>query len=319
MTTPTMLHRLTAEFIGTFGLVPAVAAVRFSLPVRIRRRLVGIGFLVSHRHSVSILDGVYYSGPSRGSLRPGRDAGRRPRSPCRVEGAARIPDRSGAWRAGRGAGDSVGGQRQRRLHRDGNMAADGYGEDSPGGYSLLPRDGRDHLDPFFLLVILALPMTARRRQRLRGPIDRVDADAIHLISIPIRTRLSTRPAPPALRSTATVRRRSLGVLAGTPARSRDRGIAYRTCSAAPRNSPTSRSATTLWRTAVLLDRRLLLALRAAPFSVVAPRLASCPPEFSRWARTNHWNFSSSPAWPMKRSGTPGRGLSGGRCPYGDPR
>ena len=36
-----------------------------------------------------------------------------------------------------------------------------------------------------------------------------------------------------------------------------------------------------------------LARLAAAFSVLAPSLASWPPEFSRCARTNHWNFSSS--------------------------
>jgi aquaporin Z len=67
------------------------------------------------------------------------------------------------------------------------------------------------------------------------------------------------------------------------------------------------AATTPWRRwpdgevgPPLFDPRYLtgaffFALRAACFSVVAPLFDRTPPALSRCARTNHWNFSSSPA------------------------
>ena len=131
---------------------------------------------------------------------------------------------------------------------------------------------------------------------------------IHLISIPI-SNTSVNPA------------RSTGVAFfngdGAPAQlwvfwlaplvgAAIAGIAYPyPVRRATRNSPTGRCATTRWRTrrdqtrsertgltGCLLGFGLLRA--AALLGRRARRLASCPPEFSRCARTNHWNFSSSP-------------------------
>ena len=43
------------------------------------------------------------------------------------------------------------------------------------------------------------------------------------------------------------------------------------------------------------------AVLAALFSVDEPSWANFPPALSRCARTNHWNFSRSRAWPMRMS------------------
>ena len=93
MTTPTMLHRLTAEFIGTFWLVlggcgSAVFAAKFASPTA---SPLGIGFLgVALAFGLTVLTGVYAFGTiSGGHFNPAVTLGAALGTSRRVEGAAR--------------------------------------------------------------------------------------------------------------------------------------------------------------------------------------------------------------------------------------
>jgi aquaporin Z len=155
MTPPTMLHRLAAEFIGTFWLVlggcgSAVFAAKF-LSDDIS---VGIGFLgVSLAFGLTVLTGVYAFGTiSGGHFNPAVTLGAALAK--RVEWKA-VP---GYW-AVQVVGGLIGGvviyviaKGKDGFEATGNMAANGYGDHSPGGYSLVavivaeivrPRDSPD--------------------------------------------------------------------------------------------------------------------------------------------------------------------------------
>ena len=92
MTTPTMLHRLTAEFIGTFWLVlggcgSAVFAAKFASD----GVSLGIGFLgVALAFGLTVLTGVYAFGTiSGGHFNPAVTLGAALGAPGRVESATR--------------------------------------------------------------------------------------------------------------------------------------------------------------------------------------------------------------------------------------
>jgi aquaporin Z len=157
MREPTMLHRLAAEFIGTFWLVlggcgAAVFAANPSEGIS-----VGIGFLgVALAFGLTVLTGVYAFGTiSGGHFNPAVTLGAA--LARRVEWKA-LP---GYWIV-QVAGGLVAGlvilwvaKGKKGWTATGNMAANGFGEHSPGGYSLAAVIVAEIvLTGMFLLVIL---------------------------------------------------------------------------------------------------------------------------------------------------------------------
>ncbi|MGV0810406.1 aquaporin Z [Mycolicibacterium boenickei] len=200
MTTPTMAHRLAAEFIGTFWLVlggcgSAVFAAKF-LSDGIS---VGIGFLgVSLAFGLTVLTGVYAFGTiSGGHFNPAVTLGAA--LARRVEWAALVPYWISQVIGGLVAGLVIyviaGGKEG--WTATGNMAANGYGEHSPGGYSLAAvLLAEVILTAVFLLVILG-STDDRAPKGFAGLSIGLTLTLIHLISIPI-SNTSVNPA----RSTA---------------------------------------------------------------------------------------------------------------------
>ncbi|MET0901062.1 MAG: aquaporin, partial [Mycobacterium sp.] len=141
MNPPTMLHRLSAELIGTFWLVfggcgSAVFAAKFLADDDTE---LGIGFLgVSLAFGLTVLTGVYAFGTiSGGHFNPAVTLGAALAK--RVEWKA-LP---GYW-AVQVIGGLIAGlaiyaiaSGKAGFEATGNMAANGYGDHSPGGYSLL--------------------------------------------------------------------------------------------------------------------------------------------------------------------------------------
>src|SRR6478752_3963650 len=140
MTAPTMFHRLAAEMIGTFWLVlggcgSAVFASAVFLPDGIS---VGIGLLgVAIAFGLTVLTGVYAFGTiSGGHFNPAVTLGAA--LARRVEWKA-LP----AYWITQVIGGLVGGMAIYVVAKGrdgwtatGNMAANGFGDHSPGGYSL---------------------------------------------------------------------------------------------------------------------------------------------------------------------------------------
>ncbi|WKG03358.1 aquaporin Z [Mycolicibacterium sp. HK-90] len=200
MTTPTMAHRLAAEFIGTFWLVlggcgSAVFAAKF-LSDGIS---VGIGFLgVALAFGLTVLTGVYAFGTiSGGHFNPAVTLGAA--LARRVEWAALVPywisQVIGGLLAGLVIYVIAGGKEG--WTATGNMAANGYGEHSPGGYSLTAvLLAEVILTAVFLLVILG-STDDRAPKGFAGLSIGLTLTLIHLISIPI-SNTSVNPA----RSTA---------------------------------------------------------------------------------------------------------------------
>src|SRR6185369_5646096 len=140
MTPPTMLHRLTAEFIGTFWLVlggcgSAVFAAKF---MSSDGTAFGIGFLgVALAFGLTVLTGVYAFGTiSGGHFNPAVTLGAA--LARRVEWKA-LP---GYWIVQVIGGLLAGllifliAKGKDGFTGTGNMAANGFGAHSPGGYSL---------------------------------------------------------------------------------------------------------------------------------------------------------------------------------------
>lgn len=196
MTPPTMFHRLSAEFIGTFWLVlggcgSAVFAAKF-LSDGIS---VGIGFLgVALAFGLTVLTGVYAFGTiSGGHFNPAVTLG--------AALAGRVE-----WRAVPGywivqvIGGLVGGlviyliaSGKDGFDPVGNMAANGFGEHSPGGYSLAAvLLAEVILTGIFLLVILG-STDDRAPKGFAGLSIGLTLTLIHLISIPI-SNTSVNPA-----------------------------------------------------------------------------------------------------------------------------
>jgi len=191
--TSTLSRRLTAEFIGTFWLVftgcgSAVLAAAFPE--------VGIGLLgVSAAFGLSVLTMAYAFGHISGGhfnpavtlglflakRLPGRDV--LPYVVTQVVAAvvaAAVLYVVASGQAGFSASES-------------GFAANGYGEHSPGGYSLLAALVIEVvMTAFFLLVILGA--TDRRAAQGFGPIAiGLALVLIHLVSIPV-TNTSVNPA-----------------------------------------------------------------------------------------------------------------------------
>jgi aquaporin Z len=200
MTSPTMFHRLAAELIGTFWLVlggcgsAVFAAKSISDGVS-----VGIGFLgVSLAFGLTVLTGVYAFGTiSGGHFNPAVTLGAA--LARRVEWAA-LP----VYWIAQVIGGLLGGlviyviaKGQDGWTATGNMAANGYGSHSPGGYTLVAVVIAEVvLTGVFLLVILG-STDDRAPKGFAGLAIGLTLTLIHLISIPI-SNTSVNPA----RSTA---------------------------------------------------------------------------------------------------------------------
>ncbi|MCV7285477.1 aquaporin Z [Mycolicibacterium wolinskyi] len=201
MYTPTMTHRLAAEFIGTFWLVlggcgSAVFAAKFVADDGIS---LGIGFLgVSLAFGLTVLTGVYAFGVvSGGHFNPAVTLGAA--LARRVEWKAVVPYWITQVIGGLVAGlvIYVIAKGQDGWTATGNMAANGYGDNSPGGYSLVAvLIAEIVLTGIFLLVILG-STDDRAPKGFAGLSIGLTLTLIHLISIPI-SNTSVNPA----RSTA---------------------------------------------------------------------------------------------------------------------
>lgn len=200
MGTPTMSHRLAAEFIGTFWLVlggcgSAVFAAKFLSD----GFSVGIGFLgVALAFGLTVLTGVYAFGTiSGGHFNPAVTLGAA--LARRVEWAVVVPYWISQVIGGLLAGlvIYVIASGKDGWSATGNMAANGYGEHSPGGYSLAAvLLAEVVLTAIFLLVILG-STDDRAPKGFAGLAIGLTLTLIHLISIPI-SNTSVNPA----RSTA---------------------------------------------------------------------------------------------------------------------
>jgi len=200
MSEPTMFHRLAAEFIGTFWLVlggcgSAVFAAKFMSG----DTSVGIGFLgVSLAFGLTVLTGVYAFGTiSGGHFNPAVTLGAA--LAHRVEWKALPP----YWIAQVVGGFVAGAviyviaSGQDGWTAAGNMAANGYGDRSPGGYSMVAvLIAEVVLTGLFMLVILG-STDDRAPKGFAGLSIGLTLTLVHLISIPI-SNTSVNPA----RSTA---------------------------------------------------------------------------------------------------------------------
>ena len=196
MTGPTMFHRLAAEMIGTFWLVfggcgSAVFAAKFVSD----GTSVGIGFLgVATAFGLTVLTGVYAFGTiSGGHFNPAVTLGAA--LARRVEWKA-VP---GYWIVQviggllAGLGVYLIARGKEGFTATGNMAANGFGEHSPGGYSLSAVIAAEIiLTGVFLLVILG-STDDRAPKGFAGLAIGLTLTLIHLISIPI-SNTSVNPA-----------------------------------------------------------------------------------------------------------------------------
>ena len=197
MNQPTMVHRLGAEFIGTFWLVlggcgSAVFAATFISEGGVS---LGIGFLgVALAFGLTVLTGVYAFGTiSGGHFNPAVTLGAA--LARRVEWKA-VP----AYWITQVVGGLVGGlviyvvaRGKEGWAATGNMAANGYGAHSPGGYSLWAVLVVEVvLTGMFLLVILG-STDDRAPKGFAGLSIGLSLTLIHLVSIPI-SNTSVNPA-----------------------------------------------------------------------------------------------------------------------------
>ena len=196
MREPTMLHRLAAEFVGTFWLVfggcgSAVFAAKFTSD----GTSLGIGFLgVALAFGLTVLSGVYAFGTiSGGHFNPAVTLGAA--LARRVEWKALPAYWVTQVIAGLVAGMMlyVVAKGQEGWTATGHMAANGFGNHSPGGYSLWAVIVAEViLTGVFLLVILG-STDDRAPKGFAGLSIGLTLTLIHLISIPI-SNTSVNPA-----------------------------------------------------------------------------------------------------------------------------
>ena len=195
MTAPTMTHRLTAEFIGTFWLVfgGCGAAVFAANPAG--DNSVGIGYLgVALAFGLTVLTGVYALGTiSGGHFNPAVTLGAFLAK--RVEAAAVIP----YWVA-QVLGGLVGGlaimtiaKGRPKWNASGHMAANGFGANSPHGYSMMAVLIIEVLLTFVFLMIILGSTDDRAPKGFAGISIGLGLTLIHLISIPV-SNTSVNPA-----------------------------------------------------------------------------------------------------------------------------
>ena len=187
-----MLAKLLAEFIGTFWLVlggcgSAVLAAAFPE--------VGIGLLgVSFAFGLTVLTGAYALGPiSGGHFNPAVSVG--------LWAGGRFPANQVfpyilAQVAGAVLGAAVlyliaSGKAEFNLA--GGFASNGYGEHSPGGYSLLSGLVTELVMTFMFLIVILGATHQRAPVGFAGLAIGLALTLIHLISIPV-TNTSVNPA-----------------------------------------------------------------------------------------------------------------------------
>ncbi len=195
MQAPTMAHRLTAEFIGTFWLVfgGCGAAIYAANPAG--DGSVGIGFLgVSLAFGLTVLTGVYAFGTiSGGHFNPAVTLGAALAK--RVEWAA-VP---GYWFSQVLGGLVAGGmlytiaKGRPKFNATGNMAANGYGANSPFLYSMGAVLIAEILLTFIFLMVILGSTDDRAPKGFAGLSIGLCLTLIHLISIPI-SNTSVNPA-----------------------------------------------------------------------------------------------------------------------------
>jgi aquaporin Z len=192
-----MGHRLAAEFIGTFWLVfggcgSAVFAAKFAGDDGVS---LGIGFLgVALAFGLTVLTGVYAFGTiSGGHFNPAVTLG------AALAGRVEWKALPGYWVAQVIGGLAAGvliyviARGQQDWTATGNMAANGFGEHSPGGFSLgAVIIAEILLTAIFLLVILG-STDDRAPKGFAGISIGLTLTLIHLISIPI-SNTSVNPA-----------------------------------------------------------------------------------------------------------------------------
>jgi len=200
MTTPTMPQRLGAEFLGTFWLVfggcgSAIFAATFLAPVSGGAVQLGIGFLgVALAFGLTVVTMAYAVGHISGAhFNPAVTIGVAvaKRFEWKDVPAYVITQVAGALLAGLALYGIANGKPG--FEATGNMAANGYGENSPGGYSLSAvLVAEVLLTAVFVYVILGA--TDSRAPQGFAPIAiGLSLTLIHLISIPI-SNTSVNPA-----------------------------------------------------------------------------------------------------------------------------
>jgi len=187
-----MTAKLTAEFLGTFWLVlggcgSAVLAAAFPQ--------VGIGLLgVSLAFGLTVLTGAYSLGPiSGGHFNPAVSVGlcTGGRFP-----ASQLPSYIVAQLLGAVVGAGVlyliaSGKADFSLA--GGFASNGYGEHSPGSYSLLAAFVTEIVMTFMFLIVILGATHTRAPVGFAGLAIGLALTLIHLISIPV-TNTSVNPA-----------------------------------------------------------------------------------------------------------------------------
>jgi aquaporin Z len=190
-----MAHRLAAEFIGTFWLVlgGCGAAVFAANPAG--DNSVGIGYLgVALAFGLTVLTGVYAFGTiSGGHFNPAVTLGAAIAK--RVEWAA-VP---GYWLVQILGGLVAGGviltiaKGRPKFNASSHMAANGYGINSPHGYSLTSVLITEVLLTFIFLLVILGSTDDRAPKGFAGLSIGLTLTLIHLISIPI-SNTSVNPA-----------------------------------------------------------------------------------------------------------------------------
>ncbi len=195
MTTPTMAHRLAAEFVGTFLLVLGGCGAAVFAADPAGDKSVGIGFLgVSLAFGLTVLTGVYAFGTiSGGHFNPAVTLGAA--LARRVEWKA-LP---GYWVVQVVGGLAAGAviywiaKGRADFTPTGNMAANGYGAHSPFNYSLGAVVIAEVLLTFLFLMVILGATDDRAPKGFAGLAIGLMLTLIHLISIPI-SNTSVNPA-----------------------------------------------------------------------------------------------------------------------------
>jgi aquaporin Z len=187
-----MFAKLSAEFVGTFWLVlggcgSAVLAAAFPQ--------VGIGLLgVSLAFGLTVLTGAYALGPvSGGHFNPAVSVGLW--AGGRFPGGQLLPYIV-AQVAGAIAGAAVLyliASGKAGFTTAGGFASNGYGEHSPGGYSLLASAVSELVMTFMFLIVILGATHRRAPVGFAGLAIGLALTLIHLISIPV-TNTSVNPA-----------------------------------------------------------------------------------------------------------------------------
>ena len=195
MTSPTMTHRLAAEFIGTFWLVlgGCGAAVFAANPAG--DFTAGIGYVgVSLAFGLTVLTGVYAFGViSGGHFNPAVTLG------AAIAKRVEWPAVPLYWVAQVLGGLAAGlailtiGNGRPSWTPTGNMAANGYGDHSPFYYSLTAVLVAEVLLTFMFLLVILGSTDDRAPKGFAGLSIGLMLTLIHLISIPI-SNTSVNPA-----------------------------------------------------------------------------------------------------------------------------